>query len=64
MTGMNEVAECAKKQFSLKVAKSVVFQAKMARMYGSQKRLECRYYFCHKCGSYHVTSKQLNQHLV
>lgn len=49
---------CDKKKFSLKGAKHVLFEAKMARAFGSQKRLEQRYYYCDHCNAYHLTSKE------
>lgn len=55
---------CDKKKFKKRWAKEAIFNAMIARMYGSEKRREIRYYWCSECNSYHLTSKPYVRQLI
>ena len=46
---------CKKQQFDLKTAKTVLNERKNK---GKQWSREKRYYYCNKCGFYHLTSEE------
>ena len=47
---------CNKQKYSLKEAKTVLNECFRER--GKKYRKECRYYFCNKCSSFHLTSEK------
>lgn len=44
---------CTKARFSLKAARTAINKAKRSKR---QKRRENRFYYCHQCNCYHLTS--------
>jgi hypothetical protein len=55
---------CDKKKFNKKQAKEALFNAMMARFFGSERRKEIRYYWCGECNSYHLTSKPYVRQMI